>query len=69
VDDIVLLLIALKAFVDLSPPSIVREHLEDLFGIKGDTDSPAEAGGSQTIDASYRIVEEPSSRTPRKESD
>ena len=32
VDDLVVLLLAMKAFVDLSPPGIVREHLEQLFG-------------------------------------
>jgi uncharacterized membrane protein YkvA (DUF1232 family) len=64
VDDIVVLLIALKAFVDLSPPGIVREHLEDLFGARGDKSSPAEADAGPTIDATYRILDDSSPRMP-----
>jgi len=57
IDDIVLLLLALKAFVDVSPPGIVREHLQQLFGETGDlepTQRPSSSG--TTIDAPYRIV-------------
>ena len=58
VDDIVLLLLALKMFVDLSPPGIVREHLEDLFGVaKGARPDQGPSSGP-TIDASYRILDE-----------
>jgi uncharacterized membrane protein YkvA (DUF1232 family) len=58
VDDIVLLLLALKMFVDLSPPGIVREHLEDLFGVaKGARPDHAPSSGP-TIDGSYRILGE-----------
>jgi uncharacterized membrane protein YkvA (DUF1232 family) len=60
VDDIVVLLVALKAFVDLSPPGVVREHLEDLFGVSRDSVSTAETGTGPTIDATYRILDESS---------
>jgi uncharacterized membrane protein YkvA (DUF1232 family) len=33
VDDVVLLLLAVKLFIDLSPPGVVREHLRDLFNM------------------------------------
>jgi uncharacterized membrane protein YkvA (DUF1232 family) len=58
VDDIVVLVLALKAFLDLSPPGVVREHMNDLFGPKGSgyyNDEPATTGS--TIDAPYRIIE------------
>lgn len=53
VDDVVMLLLALKVFVDLSPPGIVREHLEDLFG-KPKKGHPSE---QQYIDAPYRVLD------------
>lgn len=40
VDDVVLLLLAVKLFIDLSPPGVVREHLRDLFNVQ--TDSPSD---------------------------
>jgi uncharacterized membrane protein YkvA (DUF1232 family) len=58
VDDIVMLLLALKMFVDLSPAGVVREHLQALLGKK----RPARAAGGPpsgpTIDATYRILGE-----------
>jgi uncharacterized membrane protein YkvA (DUF1232 family) len=57
VDDLVLLLLALKAFVDVSPPGIVREHLQQLFGETGDLEPTRRpSSGGTTIDAPYRIV-------------
>ena len=58
VDDVVVLLLALKAFVDLSPPGIVREHLEQLFGQRGDPEADPGPSARHTIDASYRIVKD-----------
>ena len=57
VDDVVVLLIALKMFVDLSPPGVVREHLEDLLGRKESLYSETEPATGPTIDASYRIID------------
>lgn len=51
IDDIAVLLLALKMFVELSPAPIVREHLEDLFGL------PKSA--RQTIDGDYRVLDDP----------
>lgn len=56
IDDIVLLLLALKMFVDLSPAGVVREHLEALFGGQ---DTPPTQDGSPPdsyIDAPYRVL-------------
>jgi uncharacterized membrane protein YkvA (DUF1232 family) len=54
VDDVVMLLLALKVFVDLSPSGVVREHLHDLFG------STAETTGNEQpyIDASYHVIDD-----------
>jgi uncharacterized membrane protein YkvA (DUF1232 family) len=57
VDDVVVLLLALKAFLDLSPPGVVREHLDDLFGQKASAYSNNEPAPGSTIDASYRIID------------
>ena len=56
VDDVVLLLLALKAFVDLSPPGIVREHLGQMFGGTNDLEPNRHPSEGNTIDAPYRIV-------------
>ena len=54
VDDIVLLLLALKMFVDLSPQGIVREHLQDLFG----STKEAPQSNQQYIDVPYRVIDD-----------
>jgi uncharacterized membrane protein YkvA (DUF1232 family) len=51
VDDIVLLLMAVKLFIDLSPPGVVREHLRDLRIMPEGTRS----GQSPTIEVPYRV--------------
>jgi len=43
IDDIAVLLIGLKLFVELCPTDVVREHLDDLASV---------------IDGSYRVVKE-----------
>jgi len=48
-DDLGVLLLALKAFVDLAPQGIVREHLEKLAGTQ------PQAPSGPTIDAPYRV--------------
>ena len=61
IDDLVILLLALKMFVDLSPTSIVREHLEDLFGMPRNVSQPTEPSTPATIDGSYRVLDAPNS--------
>lgn len=51
VDDIVLLLLAVKLFIDLSPPGVVREHLRDLFNMP----NPARSDEVATIEVPYRV--------------
>ena len=51
VDDIVLLLLAMKLFIDLSPPGVVREHLRDLLKMPEGTRS----GLPPTIEVPYRV--------------
>lgn len=58
VDDVVILLLALKLFVDLSPSGIVRQHVEDLFGIRSDAPSADGPGTEPYIDAPYRVLDQ-----------
>jgi uncharacterized membrane protein YkvA (DUF1232 family) len=58
VDDIMMLLIALKMFLDLSPSNIVREHLEDLFGGRRGARPAGDRSTDQTIDATYRVLDD-----------
>ncbi len=57
-DDIAVLLLALKMFVDLSPAGVVREHLEDLFGMPRRARHATESPTPTTIDGDYRILED-----------
>jgi len=63
-DDIAVILLALKFFLDLSPPGIVKEHWDDLFGGWGEMyDRPSSgtpADGQSTegfIEANYKVLE------------
>jgi uncharacterized membrane protein YkvA (DUF1232 family) len=62
VDDIVLLLLALKGFIDLSPAGIVREHLDNLSGMRRGTRSANVRSESAIIDAPYCILNEASDK-------
>ena len=55
VDDVMIILLALKGFVDLSPPGVVREHLEKLLGKQGQAPTPGKP--EPYIDASYRVLD------------
>jgi uncharacterized membrane protein YkvA (DUF1232 family) len=56
-DDIALILLALKMFVDLSPPGVVGEHMHDLSGA-GRTERAANTHDGPTIDATYSLLDE-----------
>ena len=57
VDDLFVFVLAIKMFLDLSPASVVREHIEDLFGMQRDTDRPDEPPTPATIEGSYQILD------------
>jgi uncharacterized membrane protein YkvA (DUF1232 family) len=57
VDDIVVILLALKVFVDLSPDGVVREHFENLFGGRSQARPAPESSSEAYIDASYRVLD------------
>ena len=58
IDDVVVLMLALKMFVDLSPASIVAEHLDDLFGKPKRAPASTEPSPSTTIEGSYRVLDD-----------
>lgn len=72
VDDIVVLVLALKMFLDLSPPNIVREHLDNLFGGQKGDRSAGDPSADPYIDATYRVLHkgstEPSARASNEPS-
>jgi len=57
VDDVVILLLALKTFLDLSPSSVVKEHLDQLLG-KPASNRPAGEPTASYVDAPYRVLDE-----------
>jgi uncharacterized membrane protein YkvA (DUF1232 family) len=54
-DDLAVLVLAVKLFIELSPADIVQEHLRRLTG-RG---SPAQSQASEgdVVDADYRVIE------------
>lgn len=58
VDDVVMILLALKVFVDLSPPGVVREHLEELMGKQRSEPATDEPSPGPYIDAPYRVLDQ-----------
>ena len=65
-DDIALVLLALKMFVDLSPPGIVSEHIDNLSGAGKRTRPTDAAPDGPTIDATYSLLDEVPSRSERE---
>ena len=55
-DDLAIILIALRAFVDLAPAGVVREHLAALMGRSPFEPGEEGAGSESVIDAPYRIL-------------
>jgi uncharacterized membrane protein YkvA (DUF1232 family) len=53
-DDLTVILASLKVFVDLAPPEIVREHLNNLRRRAAKRQSPSEP----YIDVPYRVVDD-----------
>jgi uncharacterized membrane protein YkvA (DUF1232 family) len=60
-DDLTIILVSLKMFVDLAPPEIVREHLRNLTKRAANRQSPSEP----YIDVPYQVVDD---RETKKES-
>lgn len=56
-DDIAVLILAVKLFLDFSPPGVVAEHLENLFGKRTPAAPVDESSPDGYIDASYRVLE------------
>lgn len=57
-DDLAVILLSLKAFIDLSPPGVVREHLETLVARRGRSRPANDLSAGSYIDGSYRILDE-----------
>ena len=56
-DDLAVILLSLRMFVEFCPPGIVREHLEQLTGRAGDRAAAQEPPSAPTIDAPYRVLD------------
>ena len=65
-DDIALVLLALKMFVDLSPPGIVSEHIDNLSGARRRTHAADDAPSGPTIEATYSLLDEVPPRSERE---
>jgi len=62
-DDIAVILLGLKFFVEMCPEEIVRQHLDELASVASpwrvvEEDETPEAEPSRYIEAPYRVVDE-----------
>ena len=62
-DDIGVILLGLKLFIELSPQEIVRHHLREMRSVSGsyrmvDEEPSQEPSPSSYIEAPYRVIEE-----------
>jgi uncharacterized membrane protein YkvA (DUF1232 family) len=57
VDDIVILFLAAKMFVDLAPPGIVRQHLEEMVGVASQGQTADASSSEPYIDVPYRLLD------------
>ena len=55
-DDVAVLILAVKLFLDMSPAGVVSEHIENLFG-QGTSTSSDSSTSEAYIDASYRVMD------------
>jgi len=55
-DDLAIIVLATRLFIELCPPFVVQEHLRDLRGA-----SASVSPGEEVIDATYRVIEEENS--------
>lgn len=53
-DDLAVIVLGIKLFIELCPPEIVREHMQDLLSEAGWSVEP-ERSSSQVVDAPYEI--------------
>jgi uncharacterized membrane protein YkvA (DUF1232 family) len=55
-DDLAVLVVAVKLFIELSPQDIVQEHLRRLAG-GGSTPSSGAAPEGEVVDGDYRVID------------
>lgn len=67
-DDLAIILLGLKSFIDLCPPAIVKEHLADIIAINMPPQSGQDASGQvDYVEGQYRILDNP--QPPQKDKD
>jgi len=59
-DDLAIILLSLKAFVDMSPQAIVREHMDKLMGRRSKPAVPEDLSTEPFIEVPYRVIDEDS---------
>jgi len=62
-DDIAIILLGVKLFIELCPQDIVRHHLREMSSVSGsyrvvDEEPSQEPSSSSYIEAPYRVIEE-----------
>ncbi len=56
-DDLALIALAIKLFVDSCPQWLVQSHRDGLAGVPNAAQSPKGSQTGQTVDGEYRVIE------------
>ena len=56
-DDLAVILLSLKLFVELCPPGIVRDHLEEVVGTGSGPVVSTEGSSGPYIDVPYQVID------------
>ena len=65
-DDLAIVILSLKSFIELSPPAIVRQHLDELAGRRASAGTTVPRASNSTIDVAYRVLGAQERRTKEK---
>ncbi len=60
-DDLAVIVVGVKLFIELCPPQIVREHLQELLGEPNwrvEPNAPASTASPDVVDAPYEIKQD-----------
>jgi uncharacterized membrane protein YkvA (DUF1232 family) len=55
-DDLAVIVLAIKLFVDRCPQWLVQAHRDELAGVPDAVQTPQASHGGQTVDGEYRVI-------------
>jgi uncharacterized membrane protein YkvA (DUF1232 family) len=67
-DDLAIILLGFKSFIDFCPPEVVKEHLADIISVNTPRQPSQDAGGrADYVEGQYRVLDSP--QPPQQDKD